>query len=235
MVPLGTSASRATALHAHAGGQLFQVTQGALALQAGAVRALLPAGHLGWLPPHLAHAASGHGALQGCSLYLAAAQAAQWPATLQIVRATPLLTALLDALQQPVRDAASHLAVLAEAWQRAPQLPLCVPVPLSPRLQPVLAALLARPEQAPDLDEAAALAHCARRSFSRLFRADTGLSYADWRQQARLLLALTELAAGSSATRAALSAGYCSPSAFSQAVRKYLGATPGEVVRGGQQ
>jgi AraC-like DNA-binding protein len=52
------------------------------------------------------------------------------------------------------------------------------------------------------------------------------MSYAQWRQQVRLLLALQLLALSKSVTQVAMELGYESPSAIISMFRKTLGTTP---------
>jgi AraC-like DNA-binding protein len=66
----------------------------------------------------------------------------------------------------------------------------------------------------------------SRRTFTRLFRAQTGVSFAAWRQQVCMLAAITRLSDGQPVTRVALELGYASASAFTSAFRRILGDTP---------
>ena len=75
----------------------------------------------------------------------------------------------------------------------------------------------------------AADAGMSRRTFTRLFRAQTGASFAAWRQQVCLQAAIARLTQGQSVTRVALDLGYASPSAFASAFRRVLGATPAPI------
>ncbi len=65
-----------------------------------------------------------------------------------------------------------------------------------------------------------------RRSFTRLFRRETGMSFADWRQQACLAVALPRLAEGVPVTAIALDLGYDSPAGFSTMFKRVLGVSP---------
>lgn len=60
----------------------------------------------------------------------------------------------------------------------------------------------------------------------RLFRAQTGVSFAAWRQQVCMLAAITRLSDGQPVTRVAFELGYASSSAFTSAFRRILGETP---------
>ncbi|WP_439144312.1 helix-turn-helix domain-containing protein, partial [Pseudomonas aeruginosa] len=64
------------------------------------------------------------------------------------------------------------------------------------------------------------------RSLSRLFGAETGMSFAQWRQLARLHAAVERLAAGQAVGEVAWSLGYESPSSFASAFRTVFGETP---------
>jgi AraC-like DNA-binding protein len=86
--------------------------------------------------------------------------------------------------------------------------------------------LLDQPALEVRIDDMAAAAGMSRRSFTRLFRQQTGMSFTAWRQQACLLAALTRLDQGEPVTRVAVELGYGSASAFTAAFRRVLGAPP---------
>lgn len=65
-----------------------------------------------------------------------------------------------------------------------------------------------------------------RHSFTRLFRRETGMSFAEWRQQACLAVALPRLAAGRPVTIIALDLGYESATAFSTMFKRVVGTSP---------
>ena len=69
------------------------------------------------------------------------------------------------------------------------------------------------------------------RTLERGFVAETGLSLGEWRRQARFMEALRQLGAGSSVKRAAMEAGYRTPSAFIAAFRSSFRTTPGRYFR----
>jgi AraC-like DNA-binding protein len=66
----------------------------------------------------------------------------------------------------------------------------------------------------------------ATRTFERRFAAETGMTPGRWQQQRALLLALEQLAQGSSVKQAASIAGYGTSSAFIAAFRKCFSVTP---------
>ena len=107
-------------------------------------------------------------------------------------------------------------------------LSLHAPLPADARLARVCRALFDAPSLAIGLDEVAADAGMSRRTFTRMFRADTGVSFSEWRQQVCLLVAIERLGQGQAVTRVALDLGYASPSAFSASFRRVLGSPPSQ-------
>jgi AraC-like DNA-binding protein len=64
------------------------------------------------------------------------------------------------------------------------------------------------------------------RTLSRRFVDETGFSFAEWRQQARLLRALEMLATQTPVTSVALELGYDNVSAFIAMFKRAMGTTP---------
>lgn len=65
------------------------------------------------------------------------------------------------------------------------------------------------------------------RTLSRLFKADLGMSFPQWRTQLRLYHALIMLAENTSVTVVAHTCGWSSASAFIDVFRRTFGHTPG--------
>jgi methylphosphotriester-DNA--protein-cysteine methyltransferase len=70
------------------------------------------------------------------------------------------------------------------------------------------------------------------RTLYRRFLKETGITFARWQQQARLLDAIRRLAEGASVTATALDLGYESTSTVSAMFRRSLGQTPRAFVAG---
>ncbi|MBI8386486.1 helix-turn-helix transcriptional regulator, partial [Pseudomonas aeruginosa] len=101
-----------------------------------------------------------------------------------------------------------------------------LPYPGDSRLRRIAEALLANPGDPRPAAEWARWAGLSSRSLSRLFGAETGMSFAQWRQLARLHAAVERLAAGQAVGEVAWSLGYESPSSFASAFRTVFGETP---------
>lgn len=232
-------------LHAHPEGQMYIARQGLIVLEAGGNRTVLPPGRLGWIPPQMTHGASVHGSkfrpgLAGYSLHLAPALCAALPGQAQVLRLTPLADALLERMcawpqGTPDDDAARRLMmVFLDEIGRAEPDPLRLTMPRHPRLLTMAASIAENPADDTDLDGWAARLGLSRRSVTRHFRIETGMSLVEWRQIARLQKGMELLTAGESVTTVAMNLGYDSVSSFIALFRRILGTTPAKFLPWGQ-
>jgi AraC-like DNA-binding protein len=118
------------------------------------------------------------------------------------------------------------IAVLLDEIKIAPLEPLHLPLPVDPRLLRITDAILQQPEDNRTLNEWAVWAALSPRTLRRLILAETGLTFAQWRQQARLTLALEMLAKGDSVGMVADALGYGTPSSFIAMFRRAFGDSP---------
>jgi AraC-like DNA-binding protein len=88
------------------------------------------------------------------------------------------------------------------------------------------------PSQEDDLDQWADAAGMGRRTFTRAFRRETGVTFSLWRQQVRLAEALSLLSLGHSVTSVAFDVGYNSPSAFTAMFQRAFGVAPSQYFEG---
>src|SRR5690606_12637075 len=106
-------------------------------------------------------------------------------------------------------DAQQRLAgVMLDEIAITPAALLGLPMPKDARLLKIAHALAAQPEAHRGLQAWADWAGIAPRTLSRRFVAETGFTFTAWRQRARLLNALEQLAAGQAVTTVALASGY---------------------------
>lgn len=156
----------------------------------------------------------------------------------EVIEVSALLRELLlEAVDMPAayasdgRDGALAALLLHEI-DRAPVLPLHIPLPRDKKLAPLCRAFIAAPDARTPPDAWAARLHMSPRTFSRYFRRQTGMTFSEWRQRACVVLALARLAAGGAVTTIALDFGYQSPAAFSTMFRRVLGQSPTDYLRG---
>jgi AraC-like DNA-binding protein len=215
--------------HAHERGQIFLVTGGALLLTTTAGTWAMPAGHVAWIPPGLPHQAVSHGPLDAVGAYLAPSRCGGLPDKPALLRRGALLAAVLERLGADTGDAGRQerlLAVLLDEIATAEHDALDLPLPRNPRLLRLAQAMMDDPAERRPLSELAREAALSRRSLTRLFRLETGLSIGQWRLRRRMVAAIALLAEGRSVTDTALALGYDSIGAFAQSFRKVAGVVP---------
>jgi AraC-like DNA-binding protein len=166
------------------------------------------------------------------TLYFPVEMTAGLPGECCAIEVTPLLRELvLEAVELcPIDDgdaAAMRLVEVAiDCIAAAPALPLQLPFPSDPRALRLAERLREDPSCELELADLARDAGASGRTIQRLFLAQTGLRFAEWRQRLRLMHGASVLGAGSSVTDAGLEACYSSTSAFIAAFRKQFGTTP---------
>jgi len=227
------AAPRVTGYHAHADGQLFALRAGLQVIETPWGRWVQPPGWIGWIAPRCAHAAQSYGATVGWSLHIDPTTALALPDGVHVFAATPLVQALVDRLiSMGAVEAALALrqarlvSVLIDELSAGTRPSLNLPMPQDKRLIAMAMALADDPALPAGLDEWADRIGMARRTLTRRFVAETGLSFAKWRQQARLLKAVALLSLNEPVTAVALTVGYSSVSAFIEVFGKHFGRTP---------
>lgn len=223
--------------HQHPEGQMYVPLQGLIVIEAGDTRQVLPPGRMGWIPPDMPHGASVHGnslkpGLAGHTVHLAPSLCVGMPEIALVLRMSPLAQSLLERMctwpdGMPSDEAGRRLMnVFLDEMRNAEPEPLHLVMPTHPRLQAMAAAIAQDPADETDLDAWAAQLGWSRRSLTRHFRNETGMSLVEWRQMARLQKGMELLNGGASVTTVAISLGYDSVSSFIALFRRILGTTP---------
>jgi AraC-like DNA-binding protein/quercetin dioxygenase-like cupin family protein len=218
--------------HHHLRGQLFCVESGLMHVRTAHGSWLLPPHRAGWIPPGEPHKVSISGVTGGWSLLVAPRACAGLPRRPCVMGLNELMLALVRRAvlwsDEPVLGTAQKrlAAVLLEEIRSAPREPLHLPMPGDRRLLRVAQAILKCPDDTRTLEQWADWAGLSARSLSRLFLAETALSFAQWRQQARLTLALEMLAKEVPVAEIADALGYATPSNFIAMFRRSFGDTP---------
>lgn len=167
---------------------------------------------------------------QSFSLPTRLAQHLGMPDRPTVLRATPLIRGIgrrlmdADALPAAVQRRLGTVALDEIARLEHPDMHL--PGSGDTRVSAVMSHLLAHPHDASSLATLAARVGASERTLSRLFQAETGMSWRAWRDRMRFVLALEALQIGRKTTEIADRLGYSSPSAFVTAFRRQSGMTP---------
>ncbi|WP_406193448.1 helix-turn-helix transcriptional regulator [Kitasatospora sp. NBC_01560] len=217
--------------HRHDGHQIVHASRGVVAVTTDAGSWIAPATRAIWVPAGTVHAHQAHGEVE---LHLVGLPARDNPLELTeptVLAVGPLLRELILAHTRTPYDGSPERerlrAVLLDQVRASPQQPLRLPTPTAPPLKAVCGILLANPADDRTLGALGREVGAGERTLSRLFRADLGMTFPQWRTQLRLYQALVLLAEDVPVTTVAHRCGWSSASAFIDVFRRAFGHTPG--------
>jgi AraC-like DNA-binding protein len=222
--------------HAKPRARLIVASDTVLTLHTKTGRLVAPPRCAVWVLPGVLHRVSSTAGVALRSLY-ADADAEVVPASCCVVAVDSLADVLLTeaatfgAGYAPDGPQARIVRVLLDHLPELAVVPLSLNWPQDPRTQHIADALVADPADTGVLDDFASAAGVTARTAARLFVKETGLTFGQWRQQLRLLVALEQLGSGESVTQVALRVGYHDVSSFIAVFRQALGETPARYFR----
>jgi AraC-like DNA-binding protein len=190
-----------------------------------------------WIPGGIVHSITMVDYVATRSVYLEPDAQTKHSQDCQVLEVAPLLRQLLIAAvdvptEYDLDDRDGRLMrLLIDEIAAAPVLPLSLPLPSDDRLAAHCRRFLQHPTMQDTIGEWSVDVGLSRRSFTRLFRRETGLSFAAWQRRACILSALPRLSRGERVTSVALELGYSSPNAFSTMFRQMLGSAPSDYGR----
>jgi AraC-like DNA-binding protein len=215
--------------HRHDWHQLVYARAGVMTVSTAGGAWVVPPQRAAWLPAATEHEIRCATPVSMRTLYVAPRAAAALPAACCVVQVPPLLRELILAsvgAPGPARRRARLTALILSELAAAAVAPLHLPEPGDPRVRRITEAVRAEPGDLRTLAAWSREVGASTRTLSRLFLAETGMTFRQWQRQARLLAALVKLAQRQPVTAVALDLGYDSPSAFIHAFRRALGKTP---------
>lgn len=193
---------------------------------------IVPPSRAVWIAPGARHAVHVLEAAEFRTLYMdPSITPAGWDGC-RVIVVSALLRELIHHLDVAplarVREQMLTGLVLDEITHADPQA-LGVPLPApggDKRLRAVCDAVLRSPAERANLAERAGEVGASERTMARLFQAELGTSYQQWRQQAVLAHALPLLARGLPVSHVAAASGYASDSAFTAMFKSAMGQPP---------
>jgi AraC-like DNA-binding protein len=222
----------ATSPHRHQRCQFIYSSAGVMMLTSDEGAWIVPPDRAVWIPAGALHDARMISPVSTMTVWIEPDPAIRMPKKCQVVNVSPLMRQLLmEAVKitpESSADTRTRLitALLLNELEVLPGLPFRLPFPKNPQLANRCQSFFRNPTPHETIDEWSAALCMSRRTFTRLFRAETGLSFSAWRQQACLLAALPRLAAGESITTVAIDLGYNSPAAFTTMFKRLQGVPP---------
>ncbi|WP_280234919.1 AraC family transcriptional regulator [Nocardia cyriacigeorgica] len=216
--------------HSHTHHQLAWTRRGVLSIAVADAYWVLPPTRALWLPAGVVHRTGATREAMLCSLYLdPAACSLDWSEPTAVGVGALLAQLITYLARHDLAEGARQRAeaVVLDLLHPVPTLPIDVPHPVDERVRAVADALLADPADPRGLEAHAHDIGVSRRTLTRLFVRDTGMSFDRWRTHMRLRAALPLLAEGRTVSQAAHAVGYTTASAFLAAFRRTVGTSPG--------
>lgn len=218
------------AAHSHPQHQLAWTRSGVLSVAVDDVHWVLPPTRALWLPAGVVHrtGATRDAVLSGIYFEPDHPGCPDWTEPTAVVVDGLLAQLIAHLARDDLTDDARLRAeaVVFDLLRPLPVTPIDVPRPVDERVRVVTDALLADPADQRSLELHARAAGVSRRTLTRLFVHDIGMSFDRWRTHARLRAALVLLAEGQPVSRVAHAVGYATPSAFLAAFKRTVGTSP---------
>lgn len=203
--------------------KLVFATKGVLQVQMEQTLHLIPSNRALFVRAGVPHPACTLGKAQVRTLYFSPKLSVSRPQNVLVVRSLfreliteacrvgPLVSG--QAVHQALAD------LLLSEVNSAPSVPNSIPMPKTDWVLDYADRYLEDPRNA-------AVPNYSIRTLERRFEAETGLTLGKWRQQARLLVGLRELALGATVLDAGFTAGFETTSGFIQSFKSQIGVTP---------
>lgn len=223
-----------TVLHDHGEAQLIFAASGTLQVYTATGRWLVPPQLAVWVPARMPHRVEVISDVEHRMIYWHPAALRAWLPAASLDRAfalkvTPLLRELIPvAFADDATAEKTELVVrlILHELTEVPDAPTFLPLPTSAIGRRVADLALADAQGRLDIGDLASRAATSVRTVSRLFPAETGLTYKTWRQRARIVLAIDRMSAGGTISQVAAQAGFAGTAAFCYAFRQVTRMTP---------
>ncbi|BAN47791.1 helix-turn-helix domain-containing protein [Metapseudomonas resinovorans] len=218
--------------HCHNKHQLIYAIEGVMVVHSESTQWTVPPSRGIWMPTGQVHAIRCVSPVKMRSVFVRPDRALDMPAESKAVSISPLLRELIqvstdiaEPYEQDSREARVMNLILDEL-KILPTLPLHLPQPADARIRSICSTLQEDPGDGSTLADWSARLNLDEKTIQRLFQKEAGMTFGQWRQQARLLLALERIALGEKIIDVAGELGYESPSAFTTMFKKQFGTTP---------
>ncbi|SEG26153.1 transcriptional regulator, AraC family [Actinacidiphila yanglinensis] len=216
--------------HRHDYHQLIYASTGVLAVQTEGGAWVASGDRAVWTPAHIWHEHRVYGHSSVHTVGFPVDDAPLPTGSPAILAVDGLLRELLIACTGPdlPADESGRLrAVLGDRLRRAHTQPLTLPTARDPRLAHACRLVLDDLGVPRTMTSLARRVGVGERTLTRLFRAEFGMTYPQWRTNTRVFHAMIQLAEGASVTATARRCGWATTSAFIDTFARTMGQTPG--------
>ncbi len=213
--------------------QLICVTRGVLRVRSMSTMWLVPSGTALLIPAACAHEVVASDSVRLRAVNISPDRLTDVDSCL-VIELGQLIEALVAEVAKLPRDHALSgpgsrlMDVLLDQIDSAPRRSLMLPRPQDPRAQRVADGLFNINGDKRTLESWGRHVGASRRTLSRIFESETGMSFREYRRQAQLQTAICLLSDGRPVARVADRLGYENSSAFIHAFKAATGLTPGQ-------
>ncbi|WP_240457210.1 AraC family transcriptional regulator [Vibrio neptunius] len=217
-------------MHKHQKGQLLYAPRGCMNFALSNSVCILPPTKAVWIPPDTVHRAFMTNVVAYRSLYFDC-NAFHCPDSITIIEVSELLKALINKMafwpvDKPEIEMNNCTALFWEEFDHSKTYSYELPLPTDRRLNSFRLRVSDEAFLAPDLVTLADSAGASTKTITRIFKAETGMSYQEWRQQWRTLKAIELLCCERQVSDVAHLLEFSSDSAFIAFFKKQMGQTP---------
>jgi AraC-like DNA-binding protein/mannose-6-phosphate isomerase-like protein (cupin superfamily) len=233
--PAGTRSG----VHSHRRSHLIFIVSGTAVASTEGGRWVIPQGRAIWIPGGIEHEVEMLSAVTILTVWTEPLADRDLSARCRVIGVSTLMLGLLmratcaSAQNERGNSSGMVMSLLCDELKRSPAAFPNLPFPHHRGLLLKCDAFLNQPRGNATIDEWCKVIGMSRRSFTRLFRKETGLSFLQWRQLACLFAALPRLSAGESIISVAIDLGYDSPAAFTTMFKRHMGAPPSQYLADG--
>ncbi|MDV7104608.1 helix-turn-helix transcriptional regulator [Vibrio sp. TH_r3] len=221
--------------HAHPRGQLLWGAKGILRVTSEKAIWVVPSTHAVWIPGGHFHQMSSETATQIRNLYIDPSYCVRQNSNqVTMVKMSSLMREVILKLtehtEQLDKKRVQNLGLVAlDELDSLETLELYIPSGHDPRLQHLISIIINHPDSSLLLlDTLAKEVGASVRTIERLFKAETGLTFRQWKSRFRLMNSLEKIIQGKKTTLVAHELGYSSVSSFIASFKNLFGCTPQE-------
>ncbi len=222
-------------IHKHDKGQLVMPIKGAITCSVSDAIWLVPTQCAVWIPAGLPHSNYPSANARYCFLFIQDNQY-EMPSTCCTLAISPMVREIILYLSTlPLnkgqdRPTQKLIEVLLYQLTQMPKEFLHFPIPTEPRLKRVAEELITSPSSQRTAEQWAQKHAMSVRTFARLLKKETAMTFRHWRRQLHIIIALQKLSTGTNVQTVSEELGYESVSAFISMFKSVLGKTPKQYI-----
>lgn len=220
--------------HTHPRTQLLFAIEGVMQVKGQSGSWIVPPNRALWIIEGEEHDVTMFGHVKVRTVYIDATKVSGLPAKTCVLNVSSLLKELIIATikvpleYEPDSRSGHIIQLLIDELRIAEELPFYLPIPTDSRIGTICNSLIENPSNTDSVSDWSKVINVSSKTIHRMFTKHTGMTFVQWREQARLMSAIRRISTGEKIINVALECGYTSHSAFTAMFRRHFGAPPSE-------